>query len=161
MPPQQPSAPLAPDVELRWALRGHGWARFTWISGSTSVEIATSFVGDALRDLLRAARDLQLGSSATFTHLLSEPSGHRIFFNSDTEKVYVQIVSFENLHSDNNTWAGARLRWEGLTGKRQLVGSIITMAEQARHEYPDDEYERRWGFPFPAEELSLLRGKSP
>lgn len=152
------TAPV-PDVELRWTLvgQGRGSARFVWTSGPDSVTIGTSYVGDGLRGLLRAARDLQLGSSATFTHLLDEPHGYRIFFSGAAEKVYVQIVLFKDLYSEGKRWAGAELRWEGPVRTRQFIEAVIAMAERARRDYPDGEYERRWGFPFPDEELSLLR----
>lgn len=144
-------------MELTWTLTGTGWADLTWRHGSDTLELGTSYLGDALPDLLDAALDLQLGSSATFTHLLGEPGGHRVFFSGAAEMVFVQIVMFPDLSAARNWWAGGKPLWSARVRTAEVIAAILAMGEQARAAYPPQDYQQRWGRAFPEAKLGLLR----
>jgi hypothetical protein len=147
-------------LELTWTVTSHGWARCTWRHGSDTVELRTSYVGDALAGLFRAALDLKLGSSATLAHLPGEPGGWRIFFSGATELVLVQIVRFPDLSSPERWWAGGQLVWSARVRTDEMIAAILDMGERARAAYPPQDYEQRWGKPFPEADLDLLRGRA-
>jgi hypothetical protein len=146
---------------LKWTLGGTGWAYFTWTSGEETLRLRTSYVGDALKDLLRATLDLKLGSSATFTHFLGEPGGHRMFFSGIADNaMYVQIVRFDDLLSENNRWAGGVPCWTGRVSVPDFIEAVQAMAAAVLEEHGEEGYHRSWvEAPFPSRELALLQRK--
>ncbi|MEU4777769.1 hypothetical protein [Micromonospora sp. NPDC023633] len=146
---------------LKWALGGPGWAYFTWTSGEETLRLRTSYVGDALKDLLTATLDLKLGSSATFTHFLDEPHGHRMFFSSVADNtMYVEIVRFDDLFTDNNRWAGGVPCWDGEVSVPHFIEAVQDMAMAVLKEHGEDGYHKSWiEAPFPTRELALLQQK--
>ncbi|HEY3870058.1 MAG TPA: hypothetical protein VGM10_16965 [Actinocrinis sp.] len=115
-------------------------------------------MGDALAELFRAALDLKLGSSASLAHLAGEPGGWRVFFSGAADLVLVQIVRFPDLSSPQRWWTGGQLAWSARVRTEEVIAAILDMGERARAAYPAQEYEQRWGLPFPDAGLELLRG---
>jgi hypothetical protein len=145
------------SLNLEWTLHGSGSAKFSWTLATETVQIYTSYLGDALGGLLRAALDLDLGSSATIAVLLGEPGGYRIFFSGATREVYVQIVKFDDLHTIENRWKGGELRWERRISTIQFIDAVQRMAENVLQKYGRDGYRSTWGAPFPIEQLTMLK----
>ncbi len=123
------------------------------------MHIRTSYIGDALKNLLAATVDLQLGSSATFTHFLDEPSGHRMFFSGVADNaMYVQIVEFDDLYSEDNRWAGGVPRWHGRVSVPHFIDAVRAMAEAVLEKHGEEGYLKSWVHaPFPSRELALLQ----
>jgi hypothetical protein len=146
------------DVTLEWTITGHGSAQLTWSAGDAVIPIRTTYMGDGLRSLLRAANDLKLGSRATFTLLLREPSGHAIFFSGADREVHAQIVFFPYMdHSEDRRWSGGELKWSGRVGVGSLLLAARHMAESVLEHHGLDGYLRDWEMPFPTDELARLQ----
>lgn len=147
------------ELSLRWDIPRTGSARlYLSVRGSDEIFIRTSYIGDGLASILRAAIDIQLGSSSSFAVLLGEPGGYRIFLSNAADEVYVQIVGFQDLQSKVDSWKGGELKWEAHVLVDELIQAIIRMAESVLEEYGEAGYLRLWGgIPFPAERLSVLR----
>lgn len=148
---------MAGRPAMRWQLGAYGSARFSWDVAGRTIEVSTSYVGDALDGLIRAASDLKVGASATFTHFLSEPGGHRIFFSGAAEEVFVQLVQFDDLQSETERWKGGVLVWSGRVKTDDFVMSVRLMSELMLQEKGLDGYRRAWGKPFPVRELEALK----
>ncbi|MFH8394278.1 hypothetical protein [Streptomyces sp. NPDC018036] len=144
-------------VAMQWILSGYGSARFIWMIGSERVEIPSSYIGDALDGLMQAALDLQLGSSATFAYFMGEPDGYRMFFSGASDEVYVQVVHFVDLQSEEGRWAGGTVSWAGRVGKDAFIDDVCSMGEKVIRDNGSDGYERAWGKPFPASLLQKLK----
>jgi hypothetical protein len=142
---------------MHWHLGGFGSAMFVWDVGSATLEIPSSYIGDALGDLMQTALDLKKGARSSFCHFLGEPGGHRVFFSGAGVEVYVQVVRFPNLDSEHGRWAGATLVWAGRVSTRRFVESVVDMATDLIRNLGEDGYQRTWGRPFPTELLSALR----
>jgi hypothetical protein len=141
---------------MRWQLTGPGNAVWYWSPGGEELEIGTTYVGDALKSLLQSARDLQIGSGSSISHFLDEPGGTRVFFSGAVDEVYVQIVSFDDLQSEINRWAGGKPRWAGRVSTSDFVDGVRAMAERLLSEVGESGYLKRWGAPFPMNELHAL-----
>jgi hypothetical protein len=142
---------------MRWQLEAYGSARFSWDVAGGPIEVSTSYLGDALGDLFQAAADLKIGASATFTHFLGEPGGYRMFFSGAAEEVFVQVVQFDDLHSETERWKGGVLVWAGRVRTRDFIESVRLMGEAVLQENGLDGYQRAWGKPFPSRELEALQ----
>jgi hypothetical protein len=149
---------VAEPLTMSWHVSGPGSARWRWEVAGEVVAVHASYLGDALRELLRSAVDLKLGSSATFAHFMGEPGGTRVFFSGAAEEVFVQVVWFEDLISPEEWWKGGTLRWAGRVPTRAFIEAVRAMAEHVLAEHGEAGYQRAWGFPFPAEELKWLSG---
>jgi hypothetical protein len=104
------------SFDMRWEIVGSGWAKLTWIADDDVLEVLTSYIGHGLQDLLRAAADLRLGSSAPLAWLSDEPHAHIFIFAGAAEHVYVQILVVPNENAEDpgsaRSAAGtAALRW--------------------------------------------------
>ncbi len=145
--------------KLEWTLTGPGSAKFSWETEGEKVEIHTSYLGNALDGLLLAALDLRLGSSATMAILLGEPGGHRIFFSGAEERVYVQIVRFDDLFTVENRWKGGELRWHGRVPTTDVIDGVRKMAERVLDHYGSDGYSKLWKSPYPHDLLNRLQAR--
>jgi hypothetical protein len=105
---------------------------------------------DGYADLLQTAINLANGSRSSFTHLVGEPVGHRIFFSGATDMVYIQIVRFDDMYAGENPWSGGSLRWAARTNLTRFLSAALTMATDTRTTHGDAKYEKVWGFPYPA-----------
>ena len=144
-------------LALSWSLRGVGSAKLTWSPAREEpVCIFTTYLGDGLSELVEMGIALALGVRQSFATLLGEPVGHRIFFSGD-EKLYVEIVKFEDPMSPEGRWNHGKVRWAGQVSRFSFVESIRGMIETVSDMHDLDEYERIWGFPFPAERYEMLR----
>jgi hypothetical protein len=147
-------------LALSWSLRGVGSAKLTWSpAGDEPVHIFTTYLGDALPELVEVGIALTLGARQSFATLLGEPVGHRIFFLGD-EMIYIEIVRFEDLTSSEERWNRGTVRWTGRISRMSLIESIRNMTESFRDQHDVNEYERLWGFPFPVERYEMLRSSS-
>ncbi|MET8282980.1 hypothetical protein [Micromonospora sp. NPDC005174] len=148
-----------PVLSLRWDVKNVGSADLHWVVGSDDLTVHTTYLGDGLGSLLQAALDLQLGSSATVALLVAEPAGTWFIFSGATEEVYVQIVEFDDVGSDDHRWSGGVSRWHGRVEVAGLISAVQRMAEEALDRAGSlDRYQRNWGgIPFPSEKLAALR----
>jgi hypothetical protein len=48
-------------MHMEWALRGPGWALFTWDVTDSRIKIHTTYLADGLASVLEMAADLALG----------------------------------------------------------------------------------------------------
>jgi hypothetical protein len=142
---------------MRWQLRAYGSALFGWDVARGPIAVPTSYVGDALADLIQVASDLKLGSSATFMHFLGEPGGYRMFFSGAAEEVFVQLVQFDDLQSETERWKGGVLVWAGRVGTNEFINSVRSMSELVLQEIGLKGYRKAWGRPFPVQALEALR----
>ncbi len=148
------------DLTLRWTIRNFGSARLAWAADQEIIEIATTYIGDGLRSLLRAALDLRLGSTATVAGLPGEPAGHVLQFTGAAEDVYVQIVFLPNADGRGDRWRGAELRWAASIPVRSYVAAATRMAEAVLAEHGADGYQHLWGgTTFPSAELASLQAE--
>ena len=142
---------------MYWGLMGPGTATWHWSAAGKDLEIQTTYLGDALKSLLRSARDLQVGSRSSFVVLEDEPSGTRVFFSDAREDVYVQVVCFSDVQSTANRWAGGKPIWAGRVSTAGFIDEVRSMAEQLLVEFGEARYLKEWGHPFPMRELEALR----
>lgn len=145
-------------LSLRWNVKGVGSADLHWVVGSEELTVHTTYLGDGLGSLLQAALDLQLGSSATVALLQGEPAGTWFIFSGAADEVYVQIVQFDDIQSEERRWSGGFCRWHGRVEVAGLIVAVRRMAEEALARAGSAErYQRDWGgIPFPMEKLAAL-----
>ncbi|CAL9330234.1 hypothetical protein SUDANB6_00057 [Streptomyces sp. enrichment culture] len=142
---------------MHWKLGGHGSPDWHWEVAGEHLRVHTTYLGDALRSLLRSARDLQLGSGSSIAHFPGEPGGTRVFFSGAEEEVYVQLVDFPGLQSTANRWAGGTPVWAGRVSTAGFVEDVRSMAERLLAEVGEERCLKQWGGPFPLRELEALR----
>lgn len=123
------------------------------------VEIDTTYVGDGLGSVVRAANDLRLGSSSANAYLPSEPGGTWLFFGGANEEVYLQVVTFADTTSASRRWRNGSLRWHGMVGVEDFIRNVVLMADDVLAQCGgSDAYLRKWGdIPFPSRGLGTLR----
>ncbi|WP_148308133.1 hypothetical protein [Actinoplanes friuliensis] len=149
------------EFSLRWRITGSGSATFCLDLREETVEIHTTYVGDGLGSVLQAALDLQGGSSSAIAFLPAEPGGSCLFFGGASSRVYLQIVDFQDMSSEDGRWGGGRLRWNGHVSVDRFVRQAATMAEDVLAEYQDAaSYRVAWGgIPFPVDNIRRLRDR--
>jgi hypothetical protein len=147
-------------TRLRWVISGPGSANLLWTLEASTVRIHTTYVGDALGSVMRAAIDLRIGSSSTYATFEGEPGGTRVFFNRSDDQGYVQIVDFPRM-SSKHSWEGGVLRWSGCVPVAEFVEGVRAMAEAILSEHGESGYARLWGgIPFPMRQLTVLQTTS-
>jgi hypothetical protein len=94
-----------------------------------------------------------------FALLHAEPAGTWFTFSGAADEVHVQIVQFDDVHSEDRRWSGGVSRWHGRVEVAGLVLAVQRMAEEAVARAGSPErYQRNWGGnPFPSEKLATLR----
>lgn len=119
----------------------------------------TTYLGDGLGSIVKAANDLRLGSSSAIAFIPAEPGGTCLFFAGAGEDAYLQVVQFADMQSESARWSGGILRWHGRVGVSQFIRGVMLMAEGVLMQCGGaDAYSRAWGgIPFPARELDILR----
>jgi hypothetical protein len=145
------------ELKLSWSLRGVGSAEFTWWpAGEEPVRIFTTYLGDALSDLVEAGIALGLGTRTAFVTLLGEPVGYRIFFSGDEKTIRAEIVRFDDPTSGEDAWNHGKVRWTGSVSRTVLITAIRDMVSEVLRQHDPDEYEREWGYPFPVDRYEML-----
>jgi hypothetical protein len=148
------------DFEMEWRRdpAPGGAALVIKLSGE-ELALETTYVGDGLGSVLRAALDLGKGSSSALAFLPSEPSGVCLFFSGAEVDVYLQVVRFADMQSPENRWAGGRLLGAGRIRVRDFITQVVLMVEGILDAYGGaDGYKRDWGgVAFPEAELDALR----
>ncbi|MET7952012.1 hypothetical protein [Micromonospora sp. NPDC005324] len=146
-------------LSLDWEVKNVGLADLHWVVGSDGLTVHTTYLGDGLGSLMQAAVDLQLGSSATVALLQAEPAATWFIFSGATDEVYVQIVQFDDVQSEDRRWSGGISRWRGRVEVAGLISAVRRMAEEALARAGSlDRYQRNWGgIPFPSEKLAALQ----
>ena len=136
-----------------------GSAEFVMNFPQEVVEVHTTYVGDGLGSIVKAANDLRLGSGSAIAFLPAEPGGTCLFFAGASEEAYLQVVQFADMQSDSGRWSGGILRWHGRVKVSQFIHGVMLMAENVLVQCGGaDAYSRAWGgIPFPARELDTLR----
>ena len=149
----------ADELSLRWLTAAPGSADLVWEAHGKRVTVHTTYVGDGLGSVMQAAIDLQVGSSTAIAFLPAEPSGSCVFFSDAADEVYVQIVRFSDMESEDNRWTGGVLRWHGRIKAAILIQAVRSMAEEVLARFGTlEEYSRRWGgVSFPMGKLTTLR----
>ncbi len=146
---------------MRWEIVGSGWAKLTWIADDDLLEVITSYTGHGLQSLLRAAADLQLGSSASFAWLSDEPHAHVFVFSGAAEYVYAQILVVPDEYAED-PWIGAKRRWAGRVPVQAFIKAAARMAQTVLDQYGEAGYEKAWrNMPFPSRELAMLQDERP
>ncbi|MEU8599461.1 hypothetical protein [Streptomyces parvulus] len=147
------------DFSLDWIMGQPGSAEFVVKFPQEVIEVHTTYVGDGLGSIMKAANDLRLGSSSAIAFLPAEPGGTCLFFAGASEEAYLQIVQFADMQSESGRWSGGILRWHGRVGVSQFIRGVMLMAEGVLVQCGGtDAYSKTWGgIPFPASELDILR----
>jgi hypothetical protein len=144
---------------LSWRLLGPGSADCYLDLGGEDIKLHTTYVGDALRSLMRAAMDLKIGSSATLAYFFGEPGGYRMVFSGARQgEVYMQVILFPDLGSRGREWLDGHVVWAGLISIDGFVLAVQRMSEKVLEDYGEEEYLRIWGLPFPSDMIRLLKG---
>jgi hypothetical protein len=142
---------------MSWAVTSSAWARFTWTADDFELGMSTSYLDKSMEELLRAARDLQLGSSATTAGVYGMPNGYMFQFGGAADDVYVQILHMPDLQQDD-PWVGVRRVWGERISVAAFIQAAIRMAQEVLDEHPGDVYGGLWGDrPFPVKELASLK----
>ena len=142
---------------MSWTITSSAWARFTWTSDDFELGISTSYLDKSLEKLLRAARDLQLGSSATTAGVYGMSEGYLFQFGGAAEDVYVQILHMPDLQQAD-PWVGVTRVWAGRISVAAFIQATIRMAQHVLDENAGDGYGGLWGDrPFPVKDLASLR----
>jgi len=146
---------------MHWYVRGFGSAVLVWNVAGETLEVPSSYVGDALVELMQTAFDLKKGGRSSFCHFLGEPGGYRMFFSGAEIEVYVQVVRFPDLQSEGARWANGTLVWAGRIQTARFIESVIGMGNAIINDLGINGYQNAWGKPFPEELLSALQSSGP
>ncbi|MFI1990962.1 hypothetical protein [Actinoplanes sp. NPDC020271] len=120
----------------------------------------TSYLDRSLENLLRAARDLQIGSSATTAGIYGMPNGYMFQFGGAAEDVYLQILHMPDLRQDD-PWIGVTRVWDERISVAAFIRATIRMTQAVSDAGAGDSYGGLWGNrPFPAQELAVLKQSS-
>jgi hypothetical protein len=142
---------------MTWTITSSGWARFTWTADDFELQVSTSYLDKGLKGLLRAARDLQLGSSATNAGVYDMPNGYMFLFGGAGEQVYMQILDMPD-HGQDDPWVGVTRVWGDRISVTGFIDATIRMAQEVLDEHGEDGYSALWrGGPFPMEDLAALK----
>ena len=149
------------SFDLRWELRGSGWATLTVRAGAEELRVITSYVGHGLQSFLRAAADLRIGSHGSWAWLPDEPQAHILLFAVVGADVAVRVLWVPD-ETAEDPWAGARTEWFGRVRLDAFLDAADRMGRAVLDEHGADGYRRRWrDMPFPHAELDLLCGELP
>jgi hypothetical protein len=142
---------------MNWTITSSAWARFTWTADDFELAISTSYLDKSVEQLLRAALDLQLGSSATTAGVYGMPAGYMFLFGGAMEDVYVQILRMPDLQQED-PWVGVTRVWAERISVAAFMRATAGMAQAVLDEHAGDGYGGLWeGRPFPTEELASLK----
>lgn len=138
-------------ITVDYRLGVYGWAHATISDGAQTAEMNPSYVGDALRSLLAAV--LAAGGerpgirhSALFAY---EPGGWVWdLWLITSERVALSITWHRSQSLDD----AGEVVFETECSWREIATAVATAANGVRAE----DYEQRWGLPFPAAELDRL-----
>ncbi|WP_242889827.1 hypothetical protein [Actinomadura litoris] len=151
------------EFSLDWIMGQAGSAEFVASFPQEVIEVHTTYVGDGLGSIVKAANDLRLGSSSAIAFLPAEPGGTCLFFSGAGKEAYLQIVQFADMQSESGRWGGGVLRWHGKVEVTQFIRGVTLMAEAVLVQCGGAAaYSKAWGgIPFPAREMSILTGTEP
>lgn len=147
------------ELALHWTITLPGSAMLRVNFSHETVEVHTTYIGDGLGSIVRAAVDLKLGSSTAIAFLPAEPGGTCLFFTDAGEDVYLQIVRFVDMQSESGRWSGGSLLWHGRVGVGTFVDCVAQMADSLLvRSGGSGAFAELWGgIPFPVNELKALR----
>ncbi len=140
--------------KLAYKLHEHGWATASISDGESTVEMAVSYLTDALRDLARAAREV-LGGLPEATFLFcQEPGGHRFFVSREGDLVRVRAFRFDEIGSRS---ASGELVMVADCSLREFARECISCLRRVLDEHGQDGYRERWkNADFPTREYHAL-----
>jgi hypothetical protein len=142
---------------MKWTITSSAWARFTWTADDFELGISTSYLDNSLDKLLRAALDLQRGSSSAIAGIYGMPDGYTFLFGGAAEDVYVQVLYMPDLQQ-NDPWIGVTRTWGERIPVAVFIQATCRMAQGVLDQHPGTGYGGLWeGRSFPIEELTLLK----
>jgi hypothetical protein len=144
-------------VKFSYKLTGTGWAEATIADGSAQVVLRTSYLSDALNDLLLAIGSLLEGALHAECSWLEEPGEWRWIFDLASTQVSLHILGFDDGWPRQPEDQGT-LVFQTAESVYDLARAIVEGVEAVLAEYGLEEYERRWHeYPFPTQALSLVK----
>ncbi|MFI2364478.1 hypothetical protein [Promicromonospora sp. NPDC019610] len=149
--------------ELVWRTGAVGSsADLTWRYMGAAISMHTTYVGNGLGSLVRSALDLRCGSSSAIAVLPGEPGGTYLFFQDAAREVYVQVVQFPDVWSEER-WGGGDLLWSGRLPVAEYISQVVVVADSVIAQHGGaDEYSKDWGgIEFPMSDVSKLRSLGP
>ena len=147
-------------LRFGYELTTYGWATATIADEQSTVQITTSYVGNALASLLRAVR--AAGDDTTQTRhsaiLPAEPDNYMWdFWPISDDSLIMSVVHYSMSgggelprHGESGT-----VIFEMNTNWRHVASTIARTADTVQQRYGDG-YEELWRQPFPSRDLSRL-----
>jgi hypothetical protein len=132
-------------------ITGVGWAQFVFSDQGQVVNVEASYLCDSPAELVGVAIAIRGGARSAEASFTQEPGecGFRAGRSPDgTIKVNVLRIS------GNDTEMSL---FEAGCRPSELAGAVITALTQFKGLLSPAEYEERWGYEYPAEEIEQLR----
>lgn len=146
---------MSNTVEFSFRLTGFGWAEGRIaVGGSSATLTASCLESDALRDLVRAVSALVEGAPGARALWDAESAAYRWFFQRIGGDVRVRLLVFPDSFSD----APDDVLLNTTCLVRDLGVAIASGAQSVLDEVGARKYKRRWGHPFPRDDLAALQG---
>lgn len=147
-----------PMLKIDYRLVGSGWAECTICTDEGSCELSTSYLSDALGNLVLAAAAVLSGAHSISVGFDEEPGEFRwSVTRMDSSTIRLNILSFEELWGNRPDAEGSVLfSWIG--PPLEFGRSVRDAAEALLQKHSLADYKKQWvEHDFPSTELELLR----
>ena len=147
-------------MTLEIAALADGWADFRLSIGDHRIETRASHLHDAIGELARAAVRLARGGLEARCSFVEEPGALILVVQRDSNDLgRVQVSAFAAASwSDRAVMFAERSEplFEGTCAISELTAAILSSLQSLLLTYGAEDYRRRWGWAFPANEVEIL-----
>ncbi len=140
---------------FRLRFDGHGWLECLVSDGERGATITASYLSDCVSELVEACTRLVNGSAAELCDFLEEPGLFRWKFLAGDGNLRVEVYWFEE-DGDSEGYAG-ELQFASDLEIREFGRLLLREMDRLREEFRGGAYQARWEFPYPEEQVRLLR----
>ncbi len=145
-----------PTLRLACTLTGKGWVEASLSDGINQVTLTTSYLSDAIFDLLWIGISLGEGAQAGTCVWQQEPGEYHWLFSRQEEQIEIRLLWFKETFSHRPDEEGdCRLVLE--CSLLKFATKLKKQLDQLLTTWGDEGYKRTWGYPFPQTELQKLK----
>ena len=144
-------------MEFTYRLTGAGWARARIADDIASATFTTSYLTDALGDLLGAVWSLLEGATEARLSWCQEPGEHRWIFIREEDSVHLRVLGFPDVEAAEPDARGTTV-FETRQEMTALATAIAAGASVGLARHGEAGHEVEWGQdPVPTDRLALIR----
>jgi hypothetical protein len=141
-------------MTLHWSLDGPGWIRCVVADRYSQAEALASVVTDGVEQFIHAVTSLVFDERPVQAEFEAEPAVYRWIFRRRGADVDIRLLEVADSTLPDN--AGTTI-WASRQSVDALTRVVVRSFDQFKADHGDDNFEVRWGRPFPQSEVDTLR----